>query len=117
MTCPSTDESPCCAHTQTGSQVTGHVRSPDVSLDRSRSRRLSSFALTKTNSENMPMGTAPDATATFDYTTAATSAAAIKSLLGTAAGSTVLKHSAKLLPVPFSGPSGSGVPLERPPSA
>ena len=30
MTCPSTDESPCCAHTQTGSQVTGHVRSPDV---------------------------------------------------------------------------------------
>ena len=44
MTCPSTDGSPCCAHTQTGSQVTGHVRSPDVSLDRSRSRRLSSFA-------------------------------------------------------------------------
>ena len=34
----------------------------------------------------MPMGTAPDATATFDYTSAATSAAAIKALLGTAAG-------------------------------
>ena len=32
------------------------------------------------------MGTAPDATATFDYTAAATSAAAIKALLGTAAG-------------------------------
>ena len=34
----------------------------------------------------MPMGTAPDVTATFDYTAAATSAAAIKALLGTAAG-------------------------------
>ena len=32
------------------------------------------------------MGTAPDVTATFDYTAAATSAAAIKALLGTAAG-------------------------------